>query len=62
MWQKHPGRMDIFFKKRRNQDDFHAKGLLEAKEKLDSLKLPEPEKQNTRILGEFTLSKKHGCV
>jgi predicted transposase/invertase (TIGR01784 family) len=34
-----------FLKNEEIKDDFHAKGLLEAKEKLDSLKLPEPEKQ-----------------
>jgi predicted transposase/invertase (TIGR01784 family) len=34
-----------FLKNETIQDSFHAKGLLEAKEKLDSLKLSEPEKQ-----------------
>ena len=34
-----------FLKNEEIKDNFHAKGLLEAKEKLDSLKLPAPEKQ-----------------
>ncbi len=34
-----------FLKNEEIKDSFRAKGLLEAKEKLDSLKLPEPEKQ-----------------
>ena len=35
-----------FLKNEEIKDGFHAKGLLEAKEKLDSFKLPAPEKQN----------------
>lgn len=37
-----------FLKNEEIKDTFHAKGLLEAKEKLDSLKLPESEKQEYR--------------
>ena len=37
--------MDLFFKKWRIKDSFKAKGLLEAKEKLDSMKLSGPELQ-----------------
>ncbi len=33
-----------FLKNEEIKDSFHAKGLLEAKEKLDSFKLPEPER------------------
>ena len=35
-----------FLKNEEIKENFHAKGLLEAKEKLDSFKLPAPEKQD----------------
>ena len=35
-----------FLKNEEIKEDFRAKGLLEAKEKLDSFKLPDPEKQD----------------